>query len=332
MSASYRRINYALRPAKAVERKMLCETFRRLHPFARIESYRYVGFGSIYFSDFYLFHRALGISDMLSIEKDQHAKECFEFNQPYKCVRMDFRPSSEVLPELEWTGPTIVWLDYDGKLNETVISDVMTVCHRAPFGSFLLVSVNVQHDREPDEPGRKQYETETGNSFDIDVYRLRKARELVGDNLPTEVTGADLRGEGVSQIARRIIKSKIDEVLTTRNRLAGIDERVKFTQLINILYNDGAKMLTYGGVFSSENEQSVIDACGFGSLDFVRQSDEPYRIEVPCLTPKEMRHLNANLPKTSAAALSMPGVPASDIAQYAEIYRFFPTFAEAVFS
>lgn len=107
MAASYRRINYALRPAKAVERKMLCETFRRLHPFARIERYRYIGFGSIYFSDFHLFHRALGISDMLSIEKDEHAKECFEFNQPYKCVRMDFRPSSEVLPELEWTVPTI---------------------------------------------------------------------------------------------------------------------------------------------------------------------------------------------------------------------------------
>jgi hypothetical protein len=118
----------------------------------------------------------------------------------------------------------------------------------------------------------------------------------------------------------------------TRNRLAGIDERVKFTQLINVFYNDGAKMLTFGGLFSSESQQSVMDACGFSSLEFVRPSDEPYRIEVPCLTPKEMRHLNANLPKASAAALSMPGVPASDIAQYAEIYRYFPTFAEAAFA
>jgi len=40
--SSYRDINYALRPAKAVERKMLCEAFRRLYPFGNIDAYRYV--------------------------------------------------------------------------------------------------------------------------------------------------------------------------------------------------------------------------------------------------------------------------------------------------
>jgi len=70
MPPSYRIINYALRPAKAIERRMLCAAFERLHPFQRIQDYRYVGFGSIYFSDFQLLHRQLGITDMLSIERD----------------------------------------------------------------------------------------------------------------------------------------------------------------------------------------------------------------------------------------------------------------------
>ena len=48
---------------------MLRDAFRRLHPFDRIENYRYIGFGSIYFSDFHLFHRSFGMEDMLSIEK-----------------------------------------------------------------------------------------------------------------------------------------------------------------------------------------------------------------------------------------------------------------------
>lgn len=65
MPGSYRIINYPLRPAKAIERRMLCAAFERLHPFQRIERYRYVGFGSIYFSDFQLLHRQLGITDML---------------------------------------------------------------------------------------------------------------------------------------------------------------------------------------------------------------------------------------------------------------------------
>src|SRR6266851_4701805 len=39
-----------MRPAKSIERKMLAESFRRLHPFQRINEYRYIGFGSIYIS------------------------------------------------------------------------------------------------------------------------------------------------------------------------------------------------------------------------------------------------------------------------------------------
>ncbi len=70
MSESYMQINYSLRPAKSVERKMLCEAIKRLAVFDKIESYKYVGFGSAYFSDFSLIHRSLGIEDMLSIEKD----------------------------------------------------------------------------------------------------------------------------------------------------------------------------------------------------------------------------------------------------------------------
>lgn len=82
MPGSYRIINYALRPAKAIERRMLCAALAGLHRFQRIEDYRYIGFGSIYFSDFQLLHRELGISDMLSIEKDVAAEACFRFNLP----------------------------------------------------------------------------------------------------------------------------------------------------------------------------------------------------------------------------------------------------------
>ena len=70
MAGSYRMVNYALRPAKAIERQMMGEALRRLHPFQRVEAYRYVGFGSIYFSDFQLVHRTLGLNSMISIEKD----------------------------------------------------------------------------------------------------------------------------------------------------------------------------------------------------------------------------------------------------------------------
>lgn len=77
MSGSFRRIDYSLRPAKHAERRMMCDVFRRLRPFGRVEDYMYVGFGSVWFSDFSLFHRALGIRDMLSIEKERSAEQRF---------------------------------------------------------------------------------------------------------------------------------------------------------------------------------------------------------------------------------------------------------------
>ena len=46
MARSYQKVNYALRPAKNIERKMICEALRQLSGFCLVETYRYIGFGS----------------------------------------------------------------------------------------------------------------------------------------------------------------------------------------------------------------------------------------------------------------------------------------------
>ena len=332
MAGSYRQINYSLRPAKAIERKMLCEAFQRLYPFARIETYRYVGFGSIYFSDFYLFHNALGMGDMLSIEKDAHAQECFEFNRPYNCVRLDFRLASEVLPELDWRTKTIIWLDYDGKLDEMVLSDATSVCARASSGTILLVSVNAQADRAPDEAARQEYTGETGLPFDLDNYRLRELRKRVGEALPSDITGGALRGKGMAEISRKLITGAIEEALVIRNGTLPAGKKFTYHQIFNFRYSDGATMLTLGGVLFEADDQDKFDACSFNELPFVRSGEEAYTIKVPCLTLKEMRHLNAQLPEKEGASLDISGVPPPDVKAYAELYRYFPTFAEAIFT
>src|SRR4051812_32120603 len=114
MSRSYERINYALRPAKSVERKMMVEAFRRLSEFRLVDTYRYIGFGSTYFADFQLIHKSLNIQAMKSIERDVENRARFEFNKPFRCIEMEFGESNLVLPTLPWADiPTIAWLDYD---------------------------------------------------------------------------------------------------------------------------------------------------------------------------------------------------------------------------
>jgi hypothetical protein len=330
---SYRKINYALRPAKTIERKMLCEAFRRLYPFGKLETYRYIGFGSIYFSDFILFHRALGINNMLSIEKDEYARECFEFNKPYQCVTLDFRPSTSVLPGLDWDIRSIVWLDYEEQINGSILSDITSVCSHACSGSVILVSVNARPESEPDASKKQEYTSETGLPFDLDCYRLRCLKNQVLDYcLPPGISGKDLRGKGLAKVSRRLITSTISEVLSIRNSLNTDTQKVAYHQIFNFEYSDGPLMLTVGGVLVSKEDEEKLNTCSFGDINFVKQGEEAYSIRVPCLTPKEIRYLNAQLPFMASMSLDLPGVPPSDSKQYAELYRYFPVFTEAFFS
>ena len=113
MSNSGRKINYAVRPAKNIERKMMRDLFTRLRTFGRLEDYRYIGFGSKYFSDFILFHKSLNILEMISIESDIHNQARYEFNKPFSDIKMEWGRSTERLPEIVINKKkSIYWLDY----------------------------------------------------------------------------------------------------------------------------------------------------------------------------------------------------------------------------
>ena len=66
-----------------------------------IRNYKYVGFGSIYFVDFILFHKLLGIDNLKSIEHDTEAMTRCEFNKPFGNVELEQATASEVIPNLK---------------------------------------------------------------------------------------------------------------------------------------------------------------------------------------------------------------------------------------
>jgi len=313
---SYELINYALRPAKAIERKMLCETFRKLTEFGSLDSFRYVGFGSTYFSDFELFHRALGIRAMVSIEKDAANAQRFEFNRPFRCIEMKLGHSNAILPALSWEVPTIIWLDYDDKLNADILADVRFVCMAAVPVSVLIVTVNAH----PEDYGEEH-------------PRLPQLTQRVGEaRIPHGVVEGDLDGWGTAAISRRIVTNEILETLRERN--GGLQEanQMLYKQLFYFRYADGAKMVTAGGLIHRRGQAPMVAKCDFDALSFVRANNgpkcSPYSIEVPSLTYREIRHLNKQLPRTKRTRLNSPKVPAKDLKRYERIYRHFPHFAE----
>lgn len=323
MAGSYERINYSLRPAKTIERKMLCQAFRRLFPFGEVSEYRYVGFGSTYFSDFILLHRSLGIRNMISIERDVQNKRRFVFNRPFSCIDIHFGDSSMILPTLSWDVRTILWLDYDGPLDQEGLADIACFCASSCPGSVLVVTVNAHPDRSRGIP-----------MDDVDrlaAYRLEMLERSVGrEKVPRDVEGRqDLAGWGKARISRRIISNEIAEILKQRNGGRSPGSQIRYEQLFYFHYADGAKMMTTGGLLYDEGQSPHVSRCNFGALPFVRSGGEPYQIDVPSLTYREIRHLESQLPVEDCSTLDAPDIPQSHLEMYSRVYKYFPTFAEA---
>lgn len=330
MSTSYERINYNLRPAKSVERKMLCEAFRRLLNFYDLTKYRYVGFGSIFFSDFTLIHKSLGIKDLISIEKETKDKKRFEFNCPYKCVKLRFGDANDVLPNLSWRRRLILWLDYDYRLNGSMFVDISTFFSRARSGNIILLTMEVT-PYELHELNKKTSKYEK-------ISRYEKLKETIGaSKIPLGVKEKDLDRQGFPRVCYNIINNEIDQIFSIKNSVIENNKKLIYKQLFNFRYQDGdALMLTVGGIIYSQKDKKKIQECNFEDLDFIkskRNEYKPYEINVPNLTFREMRYLDKILPRSKSPKIKKEEYLAflSEEKQenYSKIYRYFPTFVEA---
>jgi len=309
--SSHRKLHYGLRPAKNIERKMICETLQRLANFESLHNYQYVGFGSRYFTDFTLIHKSLGIHNMISIEVEEENEEWFEFNKPYDCIMAIFEHSNTVLPDLDWDIPTILWLDYDGKLAAEVFPDITSFCSSAIAGSMLFITVNAD-----------------ARSYGCSKQRILKLTQDVGESrTPSGIKPSNLGNNGLPKVLRNIIDNEIDEILSIRNGVLPPEEQLNYRQLFNFVYKDGMQMLTVGGIFYKGEQQELIEKCSFSDFDYIKSGEDIYKIQVPNLTFREINFLNQHLP--SAGGPPETCIPKDEIEQYAKIYRYFPTFTEA---
>jgi len=322
---SFTKFRYALRPAKNIERKMLCEALGNLSCIASIRSYRYVGFGSVEFVDFSLFHQRLGIRDMLSIERAEEFEDRFEFNKPYSCIKIEWGMSHAVLPTLDWSKRTILWLDYDRPLNRDILGDIELLVSSTRSGSVIIVTVNAEPQK-------------TFESDNIHETRLKALVSRVGaDHLPLilgdggtrrPLRGADLAKWGLAKVSRDIIHNVIQKTLNDRNGALTARAQLQYKQLFNFRYADTAKMLTVGGILLNSRDQSKLPRGVFEQLEFVSCDDKPYYIESALLTLRELRHLDRCLTPTGYVQQPPNWLPKRECHKYRRIYRYFPTFAE----
>ena len=321
---SFEKINYTLRPAKSIERKMILQFFSRLSPFDFIENYHYIGFGSIYYSDFILIHKTLNVQKMSSIEFERNESRA-RFNLPFSCINLFPGTCNQHLPNLlKDDEKTITWLDYDSPLSSTAIDDIQTFTIKACSGSVLLVTFNANSDENP---------CLNGNQDQLFQFRLEKLQSRVlKKKLPRITKHIQLNKKNMHKLYREIVINEIKENLIRRNKLVIPNEEMNFKQIMNFTYSDDAKMMTLGFVFYRNNDTKKFYNCKFEDLPQYRDSIDEYNIVAPRLTADEIKALNKLLPKNDEIPYIISEIDNKEFSkameEYAEVYQYFPNFSE----
>lgn len=292
---SYRKINYSLRLAKNIERKLMAEVLGCLARFEPLGNYQYVGFGAIFFADFRLFHRLLGMNRMVSIEGNEEDEARVNFNRPYDCIDVRMGMSFDVLPHLDWNHRSIVWLDYDHEIANHVLLDVALVCSRIQSGSVLAVTLDGESKRL-----REPKTVPEENRVDWPKKRIQQLERLVGQHrVSPELKVQRLQGPRLMETYRELLTNEIEETFRTMNLGVSEEKEWHVRQIFNFHYADGAQMMTVGWILFQSCDADSIDNCDFDSSAYFRDGAAPFHISVPNMTFAEMRSLDRHLPNVT---------------------------------
>jgi hypothetical protein len=209
---------------------------------------------------------------------------------------------------------------------KVVAQDVRLAITETTASLELYASLGTQ----PETPIQSIVATENHSSNGLTRYkgRLNILAENVGENnIPPEVKEKDLRKWGLAKVSARIVLNQIEQTIAQRNGPLHEVNKLQFKQLYNFHYEDGAKMLTIGGIIYDKGSEPLLLSCGFERLPYIKTNDEPFLIEVPNLTYHEIRYLNSMLPNGDLSEV-FNIIPQQDVDRYKLLYRYFPAFTE----
>lgn len=309
-------VNYSLRPSKNIQRQLAFQGIKTLVSRLDLRSAVYIGFGSIWFTDFIMAHNVLSIDHMISMEKHETIFRRAEYNAPYASVSVRMGSSAEVLPTLYDdvsinVKPWVMWLDYDGDLDERSIDDTREAIERAPASTILLLTF----DGRARKYGARKNE------------RLGRLRDLFGDVVPDDLSQDRCQLEEVKETVADLAIDFMKAAAAAVRRPGG------FVPAFRMLYKDGADMVTVGGCLPSsfvlgESAEQLV-----ASSDWKCMPDE--QIVSPLLTMREVKALQAQLPRQEALTKEIVRTLGFDLEEeqiraFERYYKEYPAFAQIV--
>ncbi len=311
-------VNFGARQNKAIERAAVFDGLGMMKARGLLDNPVYVGFGSVWFADFHLAHRLIGIDRLISIEADDVKFSRAQFNRPFQNIEVLHGTSGDLLPRLLSDDslsqrPWVIWLDYDRSLFLEELTDLQTVAAAIPAGSVLLTTFNAR---------KTNYNTDATDKS----TRIPFLRELFGEDLTAdlELDAVDRQPHFYATIARLV-----QEAIQSRALSSGHDGG--YVPMFDIKYSDGVEMLTVGGYFPSAANRDASRALAATS-EWPGIQPEP--ISLPSLTMKEVMAIRSLLP--AEQPLSRESVASSlgfelqepAITGFAKHYLRFPVYSD----
>lgn len=253
---SFETVNYLLRPKKQIERKIIIEILQELNSVIDVGKYLYIGFGSIYYYDFILFHKFLKMNKLVSID-DKSTKKRFEFNRPYDFILFENKISTDYLREFNWKQKAILWLDYDKRLNDVVLADLGIIAKNCESRDILIITVNAfcTKDRKLRSIFRDKFFSDFGKYISPEYARKKYYTPKF-----------------FAVLLQNVILNYLKTSCEYRN--------IKFYKLFSFKYKDTLPMFTIGGIFDKTDELSKKD----WNNDFISTNQTIIDIDVPMLT------------------------------------------------
>ena len=312
--ASFDAVNYSLRPNKTIQRLLAFDALAALRGILPWQDVAYIGLGSIWFTDFVMAHKRLGIDRMISIESDPIGYRRALYNRPFRSVRVLEGMSFDVVPDFYddpemMRQPWIIWLDYDQPLGEDAIVELRGVIEKAPDNSVLLTTVDASGKKYGVGPEEK----------------ATSLRRLLGDVVPDRLDKEALaEPDGFAMTLADRLEVFLDSVARSCARAGG------WVPAFRLPYRDKAAMVTVGGILASPDTLERCRALVAAPTWIARSS----RVVVaPHLTLRELAVLQAQLPQ--AANLDRAAVQAlgfdlgqDQIEVFQSYYKYYPAFAQ----
>lgn len=311
---SFDAVNYALRPNKAVERKIVFAGLQCLSRVVDLANHRYVGFGSLWFIDYLMAHKLLGIASMTSIERDAIGSRRAEYNRPLGCIEVVPGESSLIIPTLRLDEmPSVVWLDYDSSINGPTITDLGLLVPRCAANSVVIVTINAKKD---------ELDAKDENGVEIDA--ATSLRAIAGDLVPNPLPSRRLQPSNYPRLLCEILSNQLQSKTVNSGRSE------PFIKLFDLSYTDGTPMVTVGGILAAAEKADEIRALVASASWEGIVGDT---VSIPPLTAKEKIALDRMMPAALAPTVKQVdklgfSLKAEQIRVYHRYYKYYPVFGE----